>query len=84
MPAHGVREGCLEKVVIAHQQSFQDLRQGMALGIAQLRQAQDGLAGDQQGLEGPDRPIRDNDDPILILDHQALLALHFQEGVIHK
>lgn len=74
MPAHRIGKGTIEQIVVFRGQFFDDLGQILLLVFGEVGNALVFVARNQQRLEGPCGPIWHDDQPIGILDDDALLA----------
>jgi hypothetical protein len=83
VPAHRVREWHLEEAVVSADQLDHALRERRPLFFVELGQARHRAAGNDEGLEGPRGPERDNDQPLVIGDQLARTAT-FLGGVVQK
>lgn len=67
MPAHGVRKGNLEKVVVANAETTHHRSQVAPLPGSQFGQAAMMILAHQQGFERPHCPERHNQSKVIIL-----------------
>ena len=83
VPAHRVREGTLEEVIVAAGQLLQGDGQVLPLCRIEIGQAANVDLGDEQGFERPCRPVGDDREPVIGFDHRAGAA-SLGPGVIEQ
>src|SRR5439155_13653621 len=81
MKAHRVRKRGLEQVVIARDEPAKKIRERVALRAAQVVQCADVAPADEERLERPDGPERDEREKGVVLADHALLTPRFQLDV---
>ena len=83
MPTHRVREGALEEIVVAHEESAQRLGQIKLVTLRQRGQSGHMLMFRQeQRLVRPERPVGNHSEPVLTLDHSARAVTELLRSVV--
>src|SRR5215472_3298082 len=84
MPAKRVREGRREECVVAHQQLLEGLGKILALFRSELRERRARALWQQQCLVGPERPPRDDHQPMRTFEDDPLAPATLLAGVAEQ
>src|SRR5690242_11751386 len=82
VPAHGIWKRGFEEVVVAREPKLQDLGQAPPFGVRQVRKSLHMPNRHQKILEGPRRPIWNEQNPLCILLDDARLIFDLLLQVI--
>ena len=85
MPAHRIRETAFKQVIVANQQPLQNRGQRFPLRSRQVWKTQDlALPRQEQRLERPDRPVGNQDEPVLVFEDDPFPLRQFFGGVVQQ
>jgi hypothetical protein len=84
MPTHRIRERHLEQAIVGGQQRRQQRRQIAPRRRRELRQARHRRHGQDQRLERPHCPVRNDGDPARVLVDDAIAALLLEASIVEQ